>query len=75
MVKDELIETFNVKSVEYEESLKSDCIIIMTDHDLYKDLKPEQVKDKLIISTKPILDGDEFREAGVNYQAIGDIVL
>ena len=73
LVKDEVIETFNVKSVDFEESLKSDCIIIMTDHDLYKDLKPEQVKNKLVISTKPILDGESFREAGVIFQAIGDI--
>lgn len=75
IVKKEVIETFNVDSVSYEDSLKSDCIIIMTDHDIYKELKPEQVKDKLVISTKPILDSDKFREAGINFQAIGDIVL
>lgn len=75
IVKKEVIETFNVDSVSYEDSLKSDCIIIMTDHDMYKELKPEQVKDKLVISTKPILDSDKFREAGINFQAIGDIVL
>lgn len=75
IVKKEVIETFNVDSVNYEDSLKSDCIIIMTDHDMYKELKPEQVKDKLVISTKPILDSDKFREAGINFQAIGDIVL
>lgn len=75
IVKKEVIETFNVDSVSYEDSLKSDCIIIMTDHDMYKELKPEQVKDKLVISTKPILDSAKFREAGINFQAIGDIVL
>lgn len=75
IVKKEVIETFNVDSVNYEDSLKSDCIIIMTDHDMYKELKPEQVKDKLVISTKPILNSDKFREAGINFQAIGDIVL
>lgn len=75
IVKKEVIETFNVDSVSYEDSLKSDCIIIMTDHDMYKELKPEQVKDKLVISTKPILDSDKFRESGINFQAIGDIVL
>ncbi|WP_461435947.1 nucleotide sugar dehydrogenase [Methanosphaera sp.] len=75
IVKKEVIETFNLDSVSYEDSLKSDCIIIMTDHDMYKELKPEQVKDKLVISTKPILDSDKFRESGINFQAIGDIVL
>ena len=75
IVKKEVIETFNVDSVSYADSLKSDCIIIMTDHDMYKELKPEQVKDKLVISTKPILDSDKFRETGINFQAIGDIVL
>lgn len=75
IVKKEVIENFNVDSVCYEDALKSDCIIIMTDHDMYKELKPEQVKNKLVISTKPILDNDEFREAGINFQAIGDIVI
>ena len=73
IVKNEIIESFNVKAVEYEEALSCDCVILMTDHDLYKDLKPDMLKNKYIISTRPILDSEEFREAGINFQAIGDI--
>ena len=75
LVKRDIIEKFNVKPVELEEALNNDCIIIMTDHDAYKELKPEQFKNKLVISTKPIFDSKTFREAGVNFQAIGDILL
>jgi UDP-N-acetyl-D-mannosaminuronic acid dehydrogenase len=45
----------------------------MTDHDLYRDLKADMLVNKFIISTRPILDADEFREKGINFQAIGNI--
>ena len=72
-VKDEVIESFNVKSVEYNNALECDCVILMTDHDLYKELTPEMLTNKIIISTRQILDSDKFRKAGINFQAIGDI--
>lgn len=72
-VKDEVIESFHVKSVEYNNALECDCVILMTDHDLYKELTPEMLTNKIIISTRQILDSDKFRKSGINFQAIGDI--
>ena len=57
----------------YDEALDADCVIIMTDHDLYKDITPDMIKNNFIIVTRPILDSNKFRENGVNFQAIGDI--
>lgn len=75
IVKNEIIESFNVKSVSYEDVLDCDCVILMTDHDLYKNLKPDMLKNKFIISTRPILDSTMFRNSGVNFQAIGNVTL
>ena len=75
IVKNEIIESFNVKSVSYEKVLDCDCVILMTDHDLYKNLRPDMLKNKFIISTRPILDSTLFRNSGVNFQAIGNVTL
>ncbi|MBR0472768.1 MAG: nucleotide sugar dehydrogenase [Methanosphaera sp.] len=72
-VKDEIIESFNVKSVDCEEVLSCDCVVLMTDHDMYKEITPDMIKNKLFISTRPILDSDIFRNAGIKFEAIGDI--
>ena len=75
IVKNEIIESFNVKSVSYENVLDCDCVILMTDHDLYKNLRPDMLKNKFIVSTRPILDSTLFRNSGVNFQAIGNVTL
>lgn len=71
-VNKDIIEKFDVKSIDFESSFKCDCVILMTDHDLYQDIKPEMIVNKFIISTRNILNCDEFRNAGVNFQAIGN---
>ncbi|RAP54120.1 MAG: UDP-N-acetyl-D-mannosaminuronic acid dehydrogenase [Methanosphaera sp. rholeuAM130] len=72
-VSSEIIESYDVESISYPDALKCDCVILMTDHDLYKDLKADMLPNKFIISTRPILDADEFRKEGINFQAIGNI--
>lgn len=74
-VNDEIIEEFNVKPAEIDEVLSCDCVVLMTDHDTYKNITPDRLKNNLIISTRPILDSDKFRKAGVKFEAIGDIVI
>lgn len=73
IVKDEIIESFNVKPASLDDVLDCDCVILMTDHDVYKNIKPEMIKNKFIISTRPILNSKEFRDKNINFQAIGDI--
>ncbi len=74
LVSKEVINTFNAKSVSYKTALNSDCVILMTDHDVYKDLKPDMLPNKFIICTRPILDADLFRSESVNFQGIGQVV-
>ena len=45
----------------------------MCDHDIYRDITPSMIENKFLISTKPIVDADKFRQNGVNFQAIGNI--
>lgn len=73
LVSDDVIESFNVKAATYEEALNADCVILITDHDLYKNITPDMINNKFIIVTRPILNPTKFRESGVNFQAIGDI--
>ncbi|MCI5867760.1 MAG: nucleotide sugar dehydrogenase [Methanosphaera sp.] len=68
-----IIESFNIKAVDYDEALSADCVIIMCDHDIYRDITPSMIENKFLISTKPIVDADKFRQNGVNFQAIGNI--
>jgi UDP-N-acetyl-D-mannosaminuronic acid dehydrogenase len=75
LVKEEVIETFNVDSVSFEDALNCDCVILMTDHDLYKTIEPDMLKNKFIIVTRPILSSEKFRNKGIDFQAIGDIAF
>ncbi|WP_304123008.1 nucleotide sugar dehydrogenase [Methanosphaera cuniculi] len=69
----DVIKSFDVECVSLDEALKSDCVILMTDHHEYINITPDMLENKFIIATRPILDADEFRKAGINYQAIGNL--
>ncbi|MDO5852088.1 MAG: nucleotide sugar dehydrogenase [Methanobacteriaceae archaeon] len=70
-VEDNIIESFNVKSVTFKEALSCDCVILMTDHDLYKSITPDMILNKFFICTRPILDPKEFTKKSVNFKGIG----
>jgi len=72
-VSDEIIKSFDVETASFEDVLSCDCIVVMTDHDLYKTITPDMLINKFIISTRDILNAEEFRQSGINYQAIGNI--
>jgi len=55
----------------------SDCILLVTDHDEYKNLDPSKLpasrmKRKLIFDTRNALDPDEWIAAGFEYTRLGD---
>ena len=64
----------HVKRLEYqilglEEAVKdSDCIILMTDHDEFKEIIPEDIskliKSKNLIDTRNVLDHEKWKKAG-----------
>jgi len=70
-VSPELIKSWGVQPVDMATALDTDCVILVTDHDLYRDIKPEMIKNRLIICTRPILDKDAFQKNGVTFKGVG----
>ncbi|MCD7781373.1 MAG: nucleotide sugar dehydrogenase [Methanosphaera sp.] len=73
LVSSSVIESFGISSVSLDDALGTDCVILMTDHDEYKSIHPEDITKGFIIDTRNILDSQKFRSEGINFQAIGDV--
>ena len=69
----EIIESFGTKSVSMEKIFKCDCVVIITDHDQYKEIKPEMIKNNVLVCTRPILDPDDFIKEGIIFKGVGRI--
>ncbi|MDD1763801.1 MAG: nucleotide sugar dehydrogenase [Methanobacteriaceae archaeon] len=65
------VESFGAKPTDMERALKCDCVVLVTDHHLYRQIKPSMIKNGLLICTRPILDPEIFREAGVTFKGVG----
>lgn len=72
----------HVKSSEYpllslKEAIKnSDCLILLTDHDLFKETDPVEVapllRTKNLVDTRNILDHQKWRHQGFTVRILGD---
>jgi UDP-N-acetyl-D-mannosaminuronic acid dehydrogenase len=67
---------FEYPLLELEEAVRgSDCIILVTDHDSFKDLHPEGLgplmRHKHVIDTRNILDQERWEQAGFVYRLLG----
>lgn len=69
----EIIKSLGIESVSIENIFECDCVVLITDHDQYKDIKPQMIKNKIFVCTRPILDPDEFTEEGIIFKGIGRI--
>lgn len=69
----EKIKNMGAKPVSLKEALKSDCVVLITDHDEYKNLTPKQLKETMFVCTRPILNLDEFRKEGIIFIGVGRI--
>lgn len=52
----------------------ADCIVLVTDHDVFKEIKPDQIKNmknKRLIDTRNILDYKRWEEAGFTVKVLG----
>ena len=56
-----------------EHILKCDCIVLVTNHDQYKNINSEDIKNKIFICTRPILEPQKFKDNGVIFKGIGRI--
>jgi len=70
-VSPEIIKPWGVQPVDIDTALDTDCVILVTDHDLYRDIKPEMIKNGLIVCTRPILDKETFQKNGVIFKGVG----
>ncbi len=70
-VPDEMIISIGAQPIEMQDAFCCDCMVLMTDHDLYREISPEMIKNPIFICTKPILNLEEFRSNGVIFKGIG----
>lgn len=75
-VHDPFVEENTVKnmggvSVAFEDALNCDCVVLMTDHDIYRQITPQMIKKSILICTRPILDPVEFKKNGVIFKGVG----
>lgn len=70
-VPEEIIISAGAQPIELHEAFCSDCVILMTDHDVYGKILPEMIQSPIFICTKPILNPKEFRNYGVIFRGIG----
>jgi UDP-N-acetyl-D-mannosaminuronic acid dehydrogenase len=72
---DPLIKNYNDNFSNLEDAVKnSDCIILVTDHDIFKDINPKflSMKNKNLIDTRNILDHDKWKASGYNVKILGN---
>jgi len=67
----DIIKSFGASPISMENVLKCDIVVLITDHDEYKGIKPEMIENKLFICTRPILDPAEFKSKGIVFKGIG----
>lgn len=67
----EEIASLGAEPVRIEKVLECDCVVLITDHDNYKAIKPEQIKNNVLVSTRPVLNLDEFKKKGIIVKGVG----
>jgi len=70
-VDDDIIRSFGAVPVEMNDALNCDCVVIVTDHDQYKKITPEMIKNKCVVCTRPLLDPEEFKLNNVIFKGVG----
>lgn len=67
------IRSFGAEVVEIDEVLNSDCVVLVTDHDDYKNLNSSMIKNDIFVCTRPIFDPEEFKRNNTIFKGIGRI--
>ena len=72
---DPLVKTYpqNCKSLDI--SLKnSDCLVLVTDHEVFKEINPKNIKmkHKNLLDTRNMLDHEKWLKSGFNVKIIGN---
>jgi UDP-N-acetyl-D-mannosaminuronic acid dehydrogenase len=70
-VSSETIKSFKGMPVNLEDALKCDCVVLITDHSIYKELKPEMITKGVLVCTRPLLDPESFISKGIIFKGVG----
>jgi UDP-N-acetyl-D-mannosaminuronic acid dehydrogenase len=70
-VPSDIIRSMGAEPVSMEDALNCDCVVLMTDHEEYRQITPKMIKKSVFVCTRPILDPVEFRENGVIFKGVG----
>jgi len=65
------IRALGAEPVDMGQVLNCDCVVLVTDHDEYRDIKPDMVKSPIFICTRPILNPEDFEKSGIIFRGIG----
>ena len=65
------IKSLGAAPADIKQVLSCDCIVLVTDHDEYKEIKPDMVKGRIFICTRPVLDPEGFIKNGIIFRGIG----
>lgn len=68
-----IIKSFKGIPVTFDDALACDCVVLITDHSLYKTIKPEMIKNNVFVCTRPILNPDEFKSQGIIFKGVGRV--
>jgi UDP-N-acetyl-D-mannosaminuronic acid dehydrogenase len=67
----QVISSWGAYPTDLERVLACDCVVLLTDHQIYQDLKPSMIKNRLFICTRPFLNPKDFRNGGVTFKGVG----
>lgn len=67
------INKLGAKSSDIDTVLNCDCVVLVTDHEEYKNISPEMIKKKILVCTRPILDPDKFITQNIIFKGVGRI--
>lgn len=73
MVSNDQIEDLGAIPGDYGGVLGCDCVVLVTEHDFYKDIKPEMIKNKVLVCTRSLLNPEEFSVDIFIFKGIGRI--
>jgi UDP-N-acetyl-D-mannosaminuronic acid dehydrogenase len=70
-VSDDTIISMGAQPIEMQKALGCDSVVLMTDHDSYREISPDMIKSTIFICTRPILNPKEFKNNGVIFRGLG----
>jgi UDP-N-acetyl-D-mannosaminuronic acid dehydrogenase len=70
-VSTEIIKSFNGIPATLDDALGLDCVVLVTDHSLYKTITPGMIKNSVLICTRPILNPEDFKKEGFIFKGVG----